>query len=99
MTVILLTVFKCIWCLNHDNLILVALEFVPSLQATQVSIGLDNGLVPTMRLVIIWTDGDQVYWRKHAPCRLNEVKWVKYSGLPALTPAFLKKTLYVVIPP
>ena len=41
-------------CLTHE-LIEIALEFVPTLLATQVSIGLDNGLVPTMRLAIIWT--------------------------------------------
>ena len=56
----------------------------PTLLATQASNGSDNGLVPTIRLAIIWINGGQVYWRIHAPCRLNEVKWVKYSGLPCI---------------
>ena len=32
----------------------------PTLLATQASNGSDNGLVPTMRLAIIWTNGGQV---------------------------------------
>ena len=73
--------------MNHDKLTQIALESPPPpppLLATQASIGLDNGLVPTMRLAIIWTNSGQVYWRIHAHCRLNEVKWVKYSWLPRI---------------
>ena len=42
-----------------------------------------------MRLAIIWTNSGQVYWRIHAHCRLNEVKWVKYSGLPRINSSLL----------
>ena len=41
----------------------------------------------------------QVWWRIHAHCRLNEVKWVNIVGSPALTPASLLMNSFVVIPP
>ena len=44
------------------------------------SIGLDNGLSPTKRQVIIWTNGGIIYWRIYASLDLNELR--KYKNTP-----------------
>ena len=36
--------------------------------------GSDNGLAPTRRQAIIWTNGGLVYWRIYASLGLNELK-------------------------
>ena len=44
-----------------------------NVQQQYSSIGPDDGLTPTRRQAIIWTNDGLVYWRIYAPLGLNEL--------------------------
>ena len=70
-------IFKCIF-LNENIWIPInisSLNFVPHglIDSQYGSIGSDNGLAPTRRQAIIWTNDGQVWWRVYASLGLNEL--------------------------
>ena len=63
--------------MNEKFLILIkiSLKFVPKgMIDNKPSIGLDNGLVPNMRLAIIWTKADLIHWPIYAALGGDELK-------------------------
>ena len=65
--------FKCI-VINENACISfkISLKFVPNQQYS--SIGSDNGLAPSRRQAIIWTNDGLVYWHIYASLYLNQLK-------------------------
>ena len=48
----------------------------PNVQLKYSSISSDNGLTPSRRKAIIWTNDELVYWRIYAPLVLSELNVV-----------------------
>ena len=74
-------IFRCIWVNEsfvfwlkfHWGLLLWAQFTIPI-------IGLDNGLTPNRRQVIIWTNVDQIHWRMYAALGGDELNHVSKRG-------------------